>query len=71
MLEPSWREATRDGDRKYLEMDGSEYLFNISGSERKQANQAMHELERLARNRLIRIFSGPAKPQYQLSDRQQ
>lgn len=40
--------ALRDGDWKYLQVDGHEYLFNIPADERERANQAGREPERLA-----------------------
>lgn len=40
--------ALRDGDWKYLQVDGNEYLFNIPADERERANQAKREPERLA-----------------------
>ena len=40
--------ALRDGDWKYLQVDGNEYLFNIPADERERANQAPREPERLA-----------------------
>ncbi|MDM0074283.1 sulfatase-like hydrolase/transferase [Variovorax sp. J2P1-59] len=40
--------AMRDGDWKYLQVDGNEYLFNIPADERERANQAHKEPERLA-----------------------
>jgi arylsulfatase A-like enzyme len=40
--------ALRDGDWKYLQVDGNEYLFNIPADERERANQATREPERLA-----------------------
>jgi arylsulfatase A-like enzyme len=40
--------ALRDGDWKYLQVDGHEYLFNIPADERERANQAEREPERLA-----------------------
>ncbi|WP_076999248.1 sulfatase [Variovorax sp. KK3] len=40
--------ALRDGDWKYLQVDGNEYLFNIPADERERANQAEREPERLA-----------------------
>ena len=40
--------ALRDGDWKYLQVDGNEYLFNIPADERERANQASREPERLA-----------------------
>ena len=43
--------ALRDGDWKYLMVDGHEYLFNIPVDERERANQARREPERLARMR--------------------
>jgi arylsulfatase A-like enzyme len=43
--------ALRDGDWKYLMVDGHEYLFNIPADERERANQAQREPERLARMR--------------------
>ena len=38
----------RDGDWKYLKVDGYEYLFNIPADERERANLAKKEPERLA-----------------------
>ncbi len=43
--------ALRDGDWKYLQVDGNEYLFNITRDERERANLAGREPERLARMR--------------------
>ena len=43
--------ALRDGDWKYLQVDGNEYLFNIARDERERANLAGREPERLARMR--------------------
>jgi arylsulfatase A-like enzyme len=43
--------ALRDGDWKYLMVDGHEYLFNIPADERERANLAQREPERLARMR--------------------
>ena len=40
--------ALRDGDWKYLRVDGNDYLFNIPGDERERANLAGREPERLA-----------------------
>jgi arylsulfatase A-like enzyme len=40
--------AMRDGDWKYLQVDGNEYLFNIPADERERANQAHKEPARLA-----------------------
>jgi len=40
--------ALRDGDWKYLQVDGHEYLFNIPADERERANLAPHEPARLA-----------------------
>lgn len=40
--------ALRDGDWKYLQVDGNEYLFNIPADERERANQAHKEPERLS-----------------------
>ncbi|MDP9901425.1 sulfatase family protein [Variovorax ginsengisoli] len=40
--------ALRDGDWKYLQVDGNEYLFNIPADERERANQAHREPDRLA-----------------------
>lgn len=37
------QEALRDGDWKYLKVDGNEYLFNIPGDERERANLAKKE----------------------------
>ena len=43
--------ALRDGDWKYLMVDGHEYLFDLSADERERANRAKREPERLARMR--------------------
>lgn len=43
--------ALREGDWKYLQVDGNEYLFNIAKDERERANLAAREPERLARMR--------------------
>jgi len=43
--------ALREGDWKYLQVDGNEYLFNIPADERERANQAKKDPERLARMR--------------------
>ena len=43
--------ALREGDWKYLQVDGHEYLFNISKDERERANLATREPERLERLR--------------------
>ncbi|MFZ2986397.1 sulfatase, partial [Ideonella sp.] len=40
--------ALRDGDLKYLRVDGNDYLFNIPADERERANLAGREPERLA-----------------------
>ena len=39
--------ALRDGDWKYLRVDGNDYLFNIPADERERANLAQREPERL------------------------
>ncbi|MFO1217143.1 MAG: sulfatase-like hydrolase/transferase [Burkholderiaceae bacterium] len=39
--------ALRDGDWKYLTVDGHEYLFNIPADERERANRAPREPQRL------------------------
>ncbi|RZL94592.1 MAG: twin-arginine translocation pathway signal protein [Variovorax sp.] len=39
--------ALRDGDWKYLQVDGNEYLFNIPADERERANLAGQQPERL------------------------
>ena len=39
--------ALRDGDWKYLQVDGNEYLFNLPADERERANLAGREPERL------------------------
>ena len=39
--------ALRDGDWKYLCVDGNEYLFNLPADERERANRAAREPERL------------------------
>ena len=43
--------ALREGDWKYLRVDGVDYLFNIVQDERERANLAGRESERLARMR--------------------
>ena len=43
--------ALREGDWKYLQVDGHEYLFNIAKDERERANLAAREPERLQRMR--------------------
>ncbi|MDQ7954892.1 MAG: sulfatase-like hydrolase/transferase [Rhodocyclaceae bacterium] len=43
--------ALREGDWKYLRVDGNDYLFNIPGDERERANQGKKEPERLVRMR--------------------
>ena len=40
--------ALRDGDWKYLRVDGNDYLFNIPSDARERANRAHREPERLA-----------------------
>jgi arylsulfatase A-like enzyme len=40
--------ALRDGDWKYLRVDGHDYLFNIPSDERERANLASREPQRLA-----------------------
>ncbi|MGL5001802.1 MAG: sulfatase family protein [Casimicrobium sp.] len=40
--------AHRDGDWKYLRVDGIDYLFNLANDERERANLAAHEPQRLA-----------------------
>jgi arylsulfatase A-like enzyme len=40
--------ALRDGDWKYLRVDGYDYLFNIRADERERANLASREPQRLA-----------------------
>jgi arylsulfatase A-like enzyme len=40
--------ALRQGDWKYLQVDGHEYLFNIPADERERANHAGREPARLA-----------------------
>ncbi len=43
--------ALRDGDWKYLRVDGHEYLFDIAADERERANHAALQPERLQRMR--------------------
>lgn len=43
--------ALRDGDWKYLRIDGNDYLFNIPADERERANRAPREPQRLAEMR--------------------
>ena len=40
--------ALRDGDWKYLRVDGIDYLFDLAADERERANQAVRAPERLA-----------------------
>ena len=40
--------AYRQGDWKYLQVDGLDYLFNLSADERERANRAQREPARLA-----------------------
>jgi arylsulfatase A-like enzyme len=40
--------ALRDGNWKYLRIDGHEYLFDIPADERERANHATREPRRLA-----------------------
>ena len=43
--------ALRDGDWKYLRVDGHDYLFNIPADERERANVAPREPQRMAQMR--------------------
>lgn len=43
--------ALRDGDWKYLQINGNEFLFNLAQDPRERANQAEREPARLARLR--------------------
>ncbi len=43
--------ALRDGDWKYLQINGNEFLFNLAQDQRERANLAEREPERLARLR--------------------
>jgi hypothetical protein len=43
--------AMRDGDWKYLRVDGHDYLFDISQDERERANRGGLEPDRLQRMR--------------------
>ena len=43
--------ALRDGNWKYLRVDGHDYLFDLSLDERERANQAPRDPQRLARMR--------------------
>jgi arylsulfatase A-like enzyme len=43
--------AFRDGDWKYLRVDGHDYLFHLPSDERERANRAAREGERLQRMR--------------------
>jgi arylsulfatase A-like enzyme len=43
--------ALRQGDWKYLQVDGHEYLFDLRDDERERANRAAREPERLAQMR--------------------
>jgi len=44
--------ALREGDWKYLRVDGHDYLFNLAADERERANHATREPGRLERMRL-------------------
>ena len=43
--------AMRDGNWKYLRVDGHDYLFDIPSDERERANKAGREPDRLMRMR--------------------
>ena len=43
--------ALRDGDWKYLRVDGNDYLFNIPADERERANRGPREPQRMAEMR--------------------
>ncbi|MDI3381583.1 sulfatase [Xenophilus aerolatus] len=43
--------ALREGDWKYLRIDGNDYLFNIPGDERERANLGKKDPERMERMR--------------------
>jgi arylsulfatase A-like enzyme len=43
--------ALREGDWKYLRVDGNDYLFNIPADERERANLAKKHPDRLANMR--------------------
>ena len=45
------QQAMRDGDWKYLRVDGNDYLFDIGTDERERANLARKEPERLVKMR--------------------
>ena len=45
------QQAMRDGDWKYLRVDGNDYLFDIRADERERANLAHRSPERLVRMR--------------------
>ncbi|QHI97663.1 sulfatase-like hydrolase/transferase [Xylophilus rhododendri] len=45
------QQALREGDWKYLRVDGNDYLFDLSADERERANKARVEPERLLRLR--------------------
>jgi arylsulfatase A-like enzyme len=45
------QQAMRDGDWKYLRVDGNDYLFDLSADERERANLGGKEPARLARMR--------------------
>jgi arylsulfatase A-like enzyme len=40
--------AMRQGDWKYLRVDGYDYLFNLVADARERANLALHQPERLS-----------------------
>jgi arylsulfatase A-like enzyme len=44
--------ALRDGDWKYLRIDGNDYLFNIAADERERANLAARDPQRLEQMRV-------------------
>ena len=43
--------ALREGDWKYLRVDGNDYLFNLAADERERANRAARDPDRLQRMR--------------------
>lgn len=44
--------AMRQGQWKYLRVDGRDYLFDLSNDERERANLSNHQPERLATMRI-------------------
>jgi len=68
MLELSRAGSHAQWGRKYLKVDGNEYLFNIPGDDRERANLAKKESERLAAMRADWQAWNAAMPEVPESD---